>query len=122
MGNGILVICEQENGTFKTAYELLSKARFDSALGGSVNALVLGDSDGGNLAEFGAATIYVAWEGIGRKDTGALARATQAAMNSSQWRCWLRKCDHERCFAAYCSSLRFGQGLKSRHWMCEMVD
>ena len=86
MGNGILVICEQENGAFKkTAYELLSKAReLTSTLGGSVDALVLGDSNGGNLAEYGATTVYVATgEGVNRKDTGALARATQAAIEAS---------------------------------------
>ena len=48
MSNGILVVCEHENGTpKKTAYELLSKAReLSASLGGDVSALLIGASIG----------------------------------------------------------------------------
>ena len=86
MGNGILVICDHDEGTFKkTAYELISKARQLSAdLGGPVNALVLGSTDGGDLGSHGVSTVYTATgEGVSRKDTGALTSATQAAIDAA---------------------------------------
>ncbi|MEC9390487.1 MAG: electron transfer flavoprotein subunit alpha/FixB family protein [Myxococcota bacterium] len=60
MSNGILVVCEHENGTpKKTAYELLSKAReLSASLGGDVSALLIGASTTEMLGEYGAATVY----------------------------------------------------------------
>ena len=86
MGNGILVICDHDAGTFKkTAYELISKAReLTASMGGQVTALVLGATDAGDLGSYGVSTVLTATgEGVSRKDTGALARATQAAIEAS---------------------------------------
>jgi electron transfer flavoprotein alpha subunit len=86
MGNGILVICDHDSGNFKkTAYELLSKAcELSASIGGPVSALVLGSGEAGDLAEYGASTVYTAeGESLGRQDTGALAGATQAAINAA---------------------------------------
>jgi len=86
MGNGILVICEHgSNGFKKTAYELLSKAQeLSSSLGGPVSALVLGGTDAGDLGSYGASTVYIAsGDGLSKRNTGALARATQAAIAQS---------------------------------------
>ena len=60
MGNGILVVCEHENGTpKKTAFELLNKAReLSGSLGGSVSALLIGASNTDGLGEYGASTVY----------------------------------------------------------------
>ena len=57
MGNGILVLCEHDGGSFKkTAFELLGKA---SELGsGNVSALVIGDADGASLGAYGAGKTY----------------------------------------------------------------
>jgi electron transfer flavoprotein alpha subunit len=85
MGNGVLVICDHDEGVFKkTAYELISKARqLSAAMGGPVNALVLGSADGGDLGSHGVSTVLTATgEGVSRKDTGSLARATQAAIDA----------------------------------------
>jgi len=62
MGNGILVVCEHENGApKKTAYELLSKAReLVSGTGGSVSALLIGSGNTEGLGEHGAANVYCA--------------------------------------------------------------
>ena len=57
MANGILVVCEHENGTAKkTAFELLGKAgELAATLGGEVSAVVIGAE--GSLG-LGAATVY----------------------------------------------------------------
>ena len=60
MGNGILVVCEHDNGVpKKTAYELLSKARdLASETGGAVSALVIGSDNVADLGDYGASTVY----------------------------------------------------------------
>ena len=62
MGNGILVVCEHDEGSpKKTAYELLSKARdLSAALGGQISAVVIGTGSASDLGEYGATTVYTA--------------------------------------------------------------
>jgi electron transfer flavoprotein alpha subunit len=83
MGNGILVVCEHENGApKKTAYELLSKARdLVSGTGGSVSALLIGSGNTEGLGEHGASTVYCA-EGsdFTTGAVGAWVSAIQAAI------------------------------------------
>ena len=87
MGNGILVVCEHENGTpKKTAYELLSKARsLASETGGDVTALVIGAGAGLGLGEYGAKTVYTA-DGaeFTSGGTGPWVRALQAAVQAAE--------------------------------------
>lgn len=80
MGNGILVFCETDGGTFrKSAFELLSKA---VSLGlGPVSAVVLGDADAAALGAWGASTVYQATgAGFTSYNTGAAVKAFQAAI------------------------------------------
>jgi len=85
MGNGILVICEHDGGTFKkTAYELLSKAaELSASIGGPVSALVLGSGEVADLGSYASMVYTASGEGLSRQDTGALARATQVAIETS---------------------------------------
>jgi electron transfer flavoprotein alpha subunit len=82
MGNGILVICEHDEGSFKkTAYELLSKAtELSASIGGPVTALVMGSGNAGDLGGYASTVLTASGEGLSRQDTGALARATHAAI------------------------------------------
>lgn len=80
MGNGILVIAEQEGGAFKkSAAELVAKAK---ALGmGPVTALVIGHAGGAELGGFGAdAVLTVTGGAFGRYDVAAYVSAVQAAI------------------------------------------
>ncbi len=86
MSNGILVVCEHENGTpKKTAYELLSKAReLVGSLGGSVSALMIGSSSTGQLGEYGADTVYaVEGDEFANGGTGAWISAIEAAIGAA---------------------------------------
>jgi len=86
MGNGILVVCEQENGVpKKTAYELLSKARsLVSEIGGDLSALVIGSGDAADLGTYGATTVYtVDGEDFSSGATGAWLRALETAVNQA---------------------------------------
>ncbi len=78
MGNGILVLCEHDGGSFKkTAGELLAKAAALAAeLGGSVSAGVIGQADASSL---NASAAYVATGGgLETYSSGGYARAAQA--------------------------------------------
>ncbi len=77
MGNGILVLCEHDGGAFKkTAFELLGKA---AALGGPVNAAVIGTIDASSLGAYGAGKVYqVAGGAFDTTNTGAAVAALQA--------------------------------------------
>lgn len=86
MGNGILVVCEQENGVpKKTAYELLSKARsLVGEIGGDLTALVIGTGDAADLGSYGASTVYtVDGADFSSGATGAWVRAIEAAVNAA---------------------------------------
>lgn len=86
MSNGILVVCEHENGTpKKTAFELLSKAReLAGSTGGSVSALVIGSSSSEGLGEYGASTVYtVDGAEFATGATGAWVSAIEAAINAA---------------------------------------
>lgn len=80
MGNGILVLCEHDGGSFKkTAFELLGKA--SELAPGNVSALVIGDADGASLGAYGAARTYqVSGAGFGANDVAASVSAIQAAV------------------------------------------
>ena len=80
MGNGILVLCEHDGGSFKkTAFELLGKA--SELAPGNVSALVIGDADGGSLGAYGAGKTYqVSGAGFGGNDVSAVVAAVQAAV------------------------------------------
>ena len=83
MGNGILVVCEHENGApKKTAYELLSKARELAAeTGGSVSALLIGSGNTQGLGEHGASTVYsVEGADFNSGANGAWVSAIEAAV------------------------------------------
>lgn len=83
MGNGILVVCEHENGApKKTAYELLSKARdLVAGTGGSVSALLIGSSNTQGLGEHGASTVFtVEGSDFTTGATGAWVSAIEAAV------------------------------------------
>ena len=78
MGNGILVVCEHENGVPKqTAYELLSKGRsLVAEVGGALTAVVIGSAEASNLGEYGASKIVtVDGAEFASGATGALVRA-----------------------------------------------
>ncbi len=84
MGNGILVLCEQEGGQIKgTALELLGKARELAAqLGGSVTALVMGTSTPTGVK--GAQQIWcVDGPDFQAYNTGPWARAVQVAIEKA---------------------------------------
>ncbi|MEC7949590.1 MAG: electron transfer flavoprotein subunit alpha/FixB family protein [Myxococcota bacterium] len=80
MGNGILVICEHDGGSFKkTAFELLGKA--NDLASGNVSALVVGAADGASLGAHGASKVYtVAGDGFGGNDVASMVAAVQAAI------------------------------------------
>lgn len=80
MGNGILVICEHDGGSFKkTAFELLGKA--NDLAPGNVSALVIGDADGASLGAHGATKAYqVSGGGFGRNDVASMVAAIQAVI------------------------------------------
>jgi electron transfer flavoprotein alpha subunit len=83
MGNGILVVCEQENGIpKKTAYELLSKARsLVAEVGGDLTALVIGSGDAADLGTYGPSAVYtVDGADFSSGATGAWVRALEAAV------------------------------------------
>ena len=84
MGNGILVVCEQENGVpKKTAYELLSKAReLLAQTGGELSAVVIGSADAADLGAYGATTVYtVDGAEFASGTTGAWVRALETAVS-----------------------------------------
>lgn len=86
MSNGILVVCEHENGVpKKTAFELLSKAReLTGSMGGSVSALMVGSSNAAQLGEYGASTVYtVDGDDFANGGTGAWMSAIEAAINAA---------------------------------------
>ncbi len=86
MGNGILVVCEQENGVpKKTAYELLSKAReLVSQTGGDLTAVVIGSGEAADLGAYGATTVYtVDGSEYASGATGAWVRALETAVNQA---------------------------------------
>ena len=86
MGNGILVVCEHEDGTpKKTAYELLSKARqLTAESGGDVTAVVIGAGGDLGLGEYGAKTVYTAdGADFSSGASGPWIRALQAAVEAA---------------------------------------
>jgi electron transfer flavoprotein alpha subunit len=86
MPTNILVFCETEGGKpRKTAFELLGKAtQLAAATGGSVSAVVLGDTDTAALGAAGASTVYVAsGPAFGTYVAGAWVKALQAAITAS---------------------------------------
>jgi len=83
----ILVFCEHKNGEFsKTSYELLSKAKsLISDVGGSVCAVVIGDSDAASLGNYGADTVYTAsGDKFDALNTGVAIKVLQAAVDACQ--------------------------------------
>ncbi|MEC7984692.1 MAG: electron transfer flavoprotein subunit alpha/FixB family protein [Myxococcota bacterium] len=85
MGTGILVFCEHHQGSFsRTAYELLTKAtELCAELGGSVNAVVVGDIDASPLGKYGAKTVYTAsGEHCDALNSSVATRAIQAAISA----------------------------------------
>jgi len=86
MPTNILVFCETEGGKpRKTAFELLGKAtQLAAATGGSVSAVVLGETDTAALGAAGASTVYVAsGSAFGTYVAGAWVKALQAAVTAS---------------------------------------
>jgi len=83
MSSDILVLCDHEDGQFKsTAMELLGKAR---ELGGSVTALVVGFDGVDGLAEAGAdAVLTVTGDAFGQYNTGPWVKALQLAIEKAQ--------------------------------------
>jgi electron transfer flavoprotein alpha subunit len=83
MANTILVVCEHENGHFKsTAFELVGKAK---ALGADVVGIVFGDVEASQLGRVG---LQKAWQVKGpdfqNYDTGPFVRAMQTAVEKLQ--------------------------------------
>jgi electron transfer flavoprotein alpha subunit len=86
MNNGILVVCEHEDGApKKTAFELLSKARdLASQTGGTVSALVVGADISQGLGEHGAAAVYtVSGDDFTSGASGAWVSSIAAAIETA---------------------------------------
>ncbi|MES2642055.1 MAG: electron transfer flavoprotein subunit alpha/FixB family protein [Myxococcota bacterium] len=86
MPTNILVFCETEGGQpRKSAFELLGKAaQLAAATGGSVSAVVLGETDTNVLGSWGASKVYVAsGPAFGTYVAGAWVKALAAAIAAS---------------------------------------
>ena len=84
--SGILVLAEQEGGTFKrTAFELLGKAgELAGELGCGVAAAVLGDAPAGELGAFGAAKVYQVAGDFSVYSTNAIVAALEAIVAAAE--------------------------------------